>query len=322
MRDWNENAKNLEKAIGNDTDASLKYYINRLMVLSAATEIAGFSRMLTIKNNWDVLPKHFVHPLIRTGGVIAGVAAVVDGVRMGILGWEAHNSGDKEASDAYYSAAAFTIVGGGAGVIGASIGWFALLGPVGIGALLIITGAIFAFEASQLRSTPFEVWLRRSCFGIPHDNDVVWHEDSLQDLNASLTAFNAIVNGMVVEVGYEGLSELQGIRYTKLELRLSLPGGKEATSAWELRLTGGEENTVLLAETHNVPGKPDHRLAAPTSEYYSGRYKRAAEGNNLEIRAEVWVNENRYGKATLDVNYWPDKTDLQYQLALVVNAKK
>ncbi|AYW88513.1 hypothetical protein DN756_12870 [Yersinia pseudotuberculosis] len=151
---------------------------------------------------------------------------------------------------------------------------------------------------------------------------MVWHEDSLQDLNASLTAFNAIVNGMAVEVGYEGLSELQGIRYTKLELRLSLPGCKEATSAWELCLTGGEANTVLLAETHNVPGKPDHRLAAPTSEYYSGRYKRAAEGNNLEIRAEVWVNESRYGKATLDVNYWPDKTDPQYQLALVVNTEK
>ncbi|AJJ05494.1 MULTISPECIES: T6SS effector BTH_I2691 family protein [Yersinia] len=322
LRDWNENAKNLEKAIGNDTDASLKYYINRLMVLSAATEIAGFSRMLTIKNNWDVLPKHFVHPLIRTGGVIAGVAAVVDGVRMGMLGWEAYKEGDKEAGSLYYKSAIFTALGGFISGGGAYLGIFTLLGPAGIGALLILTGAMLAFEASQLRSTPFEVWLRRSCFGIPHDNDVVWHEDSLQDLNASLTAFNAIVNGMAVEVGYEGLSELQGIRYTKLELRLSLPGCKETTSAWELRLTGGEANTVLLAETHNVPGKLDHRLAAPTSEYYSGRYKRAAEGNNLEIRAEVWVNESRYGKATLDVNYWPDKTDPQYQLALVVNAEK
>ncbi|AIN14651.1 T6SS effector BTH_I2691 family protein [Yersinia pseudotuberculosis] len=328
LRDWNENAKNLEKAIGNDTDASLKYYINRLMVLSAATEIAGFSRMLTIKNNWDVLPKHFVHPLIRTGGVIAGVAAVVDGVRMGMLGWESYNEGDIESAWLYGYAGSLTFAGGIVGAVGAAKGSFALfsssalLGPAGLAVLLIITGALLAFEASQLRSTPFEVWLRRSCFGIPHDNDVVWHEDSLQDLNASLTAFNAIVNGMAVEVGYEGLSELQGIRYTKLELRLSLPGGKEATSAWELRLTGGGANTVLLAETHNVPGKPDHRLAAPTSEYYSGRYKRTSEGNNLEIRAEVWVNESRYGKATLDVNYWPDKTDPQYQLALVVNAEK
>ncbi|BET63198.1 T6SS effector BTH_I2691 family protein [Yersinia pseudotuberculosis] len=322
LRDWNENTKNLEKAIGNDTDASLKYYINRLMVLSAATEIAGFGRMLTIKNNWNVLPEHFVHPLIRAGGVIAGVAAVVEGVRMVMLGWDAYKIGDAEAAELYGAAAIVTVLGGLTSAGGAYLGVFTLLGPAGIGALLILTGALFAFEASQLRSTPFEVWLRRSCFGIPHDHDVVWHEDSLQDLNASLTAFNAIVNGMAVEVGYEGLSELQGIRYTKLELRLSLPGCKEATSAWELCLTGGEANTVLLAETHNVPGKPDHRLAAPTSEYYSGRYKRAAEGNNLEIRAEVWVNESRYGKATLDVNYWPDKTDPQYQLALVVNTEK
>lgn len=200
------------------------------MVLGAATEIAGFSRMLTIKNNWDVLPKHFVHPLIRTGGVIAGVAAVVDGVRMGMLGWESYNEGDIESAWLYGYAGSLTFAGGIVGAVGAAKGSFALfsssalLGPAGLAVLLIITGALLAFEASQLRSTPFEVWLRRSCFGIPHDNDVVWHEDSLQDLNASLTAFNAIVNGMAVEVGYEGLSELQGIRYTKLELRLSLPG--------------------------------------------------------------------------------------------------
>lgn len=145
---------------------------------------------------------------------------------MGMLGWEADKNGDDESAQLYYVAAIVTVVGGGVSGIGALLGSFALLGPAGIGALLILTGALFAFEASQLRSTPFEVWLRRSCFGIPHDKDVVWHEDSLQDLNASLTAFNAIVNGMAVEVGYEGLSELQGIRYTKLELRLSLPGVK------------------------------------------------------------------------------------------------
>ncbi len=241
---------------------------------------------------------------------------------MVMLGREAYKVGDKDSGSLYQKAAAFTLIGGSISVGAAYLGVFTLLGPAGIGALLILTGALLAFEASQLRSTPFEVWLRCSCFGIPHDHDVVWHEGSLQDLNASLTAFNAIVNGMVVEVGYEGLSELQGIRHTKLEFRLSLPGGKEDTSAWELCLTGGEANTVLLVETHNVPGKPDHRLTAPTSEYYSGRYKRAAEGNNLEIRAEVWVNESRYGKATLDINYWPDKTDPQYQLALVVNAEK
>ncbi|WP_312983573.1 T6SS effector BTH_I2691 family protein [Atlantibacter sp.] len=322
ISDWNKNAESVNDATGNDKDARLTYSINRLMVLSAATEIAGFGHMLTIKNSWEVLPKNYVHPLIRAGGVIAGVAAIVDGVRMGVNARNANKEGDKKAGEAYYKGAIFTALGGFISAGGAYLGLFSLLGPAGIGALLIITGAIYTFEAQQLRSTPFEVWLRRCCFGIPKSQDVVWHAESMDDMKASLAAFNAVVNGMVAEVGFEGLSEIQGQRFTKLELHLNLPGCKEATSAWELSLTGGGSNEMLLAETHNVEGKIDGRRALPASNYCSGGYKRFTTDNGMEIRAEIWVGESRYNTATLQATYWPDKTDLNYKLGLTVNTER
>jgi hypothetical protein len=290
------------------------------MVLSAATEIAGFGRMLSIKNSWEVLPENFVHPLIRAGGVIAGMASIVDGVRMSISSKNAYKDGDSAAGDMYQKAAAFTIVGGLFGVGGAYLGIFTLMGPAGIGALLILAGAVYAFEAEALRSTPFEVWLRRCCYGIPRDHDVIWQAENTGDLKSCLTAFNAIVNGMVAEVGFEGLSELQGQRLTKLEIHLSLPGCDEATSAWELNLTGG--NDVLLTEVHNITGKENGREALPTSQYHSGRYKRISTDSGMEIRAEIWVSESRYTEAALQVSYWPDKYDAEYQLGLTVNANR
>jgi hypothetical protein len=320
ISDWNKNTQNLKEAIGDDTDARLTYSINRLMVLSAATEIAGFGRMLSIKNSWEVLPENFVHPLIRAGGVIAGVASIVDGVRMAIRGADAYADGDKDAAKLYFLAGAFTFAGGFIGGVGAFLGVFTLLGPAGIGALLILAGAVYAFEAEALRSTPFEVWLRRCCFGIPRDQDVIWQAEKTEDMKSCLTAFNAIVNGMVAEVGFEGLSELQGQRLTKLEMHLSLPGCNEATSAWEFNLTGSNE--VLLAEVHNIAGKENGRKALQASQYHSGGYKRIPTDSGMEIRAEIWVSESRYTEATLLASYWPDKYDSEYQLGLTVSAKR
>ena len=322
ITDWNKNTENLKNAIGNDTDARLTYAINRLMVLSAATEMAGFGRMLTIKNSWEILPKNYVHPLIRAGGVISGVAAIVDGVRMIIKNDELQISGDKEAANLYLYAGSLTFLGGMVSGAGALYGIFALLGPAGIGALLILTGAILAHKAEKLRSTPFEIWLRRCCFGIPRSQDIVWKAESLEDMKESLAAFNAIVNGMVAEVGFEGLSEIQGQRLTRLEMYLSLPGCKEATSAWEIHLTGGESNDILLTETHNIIGKSDGRQALPGSDYHSGGYKRLITEKGMDIRAEIWLQETRYTHTALKVTYWPNKYDPQFQLGLIVSTSQ
>jgi len=321
LNDWNTNAKNLKNAIGDDMDLRLKYYINRLMVLSASAEIAGFGRMLALKNNAETLGANYVHPLIKAGGVIAGVSSIVDGVRIAILSQNASKAGDEEAATLYGLAALVTITGGSISTVGAVLGLFTLFGPTGIGAFLILSGTLIALQADQLRSTAFEVWLRRCCFGIPRHQDVRWYANNLEDLKDALTAFNAIVNGMVAEVGFGGLYDIQGTHYTKLAIHLSFPAGKEATSAWELRLTAGAENTLMLAETHNIPAKADNRQQAPASTFLSQDYQRSVQDNTLDIRAEIWVNENRYKNATLEINYWPDKNDQHYQQSLLVKAE-
>lgn len=327
MADWGAKAKSLQDAVGNTPDAFADYAINRLLVFGAIAETAGFGHMLTIKKNWLVLGEDFVHPLVKFGGVLAGVASVVDGVRMLIDGWGARVSGDKDAGNYYIAAGLVTIFGGAVSGGGAFLGVFTLfsetwlLGPAGWGAALILAGMILAYEANQERSTPFEIWLRSCCFGIPHNSDIVWRAESLTDLNTALAAYNAITSGMVAEVAITGTTSIQSIEYNRVDLKLCLPGYNEAASSWELNLTGGTENKVLFARTHNLSDKID-RSSIKHSENYSDKFQQTIEKDNLMIRATVWVKQNVNPVVTLAASYWPDKSDIHNKLALTINAER
>ncbi|EPJ3205375.1 T6SS effector BTH_I2691 family protein [Citrobacter freundii] len=321
MADWRAKAKDLQDATGTDPDAIADYAINRLLVSGAIAETAGFGHMLTIKKNWLVLEEDFVHPLVKFGGVLAGVASVVDGVRMVINGREAASAGDKESANMYYIAAGATILGGGISGWWALQGAFTLLGPAGWGAALILAGMILAYEANQERSTPFEIWLRSCCFGIPRDSDIVWQASSLTDLNTALAAYNAITSGMVVEVAITGTAPIQSLDYNRVDIKLCLPGYNEVASSWELCLTGGTDKSVLFSKTHNLPEKTGHPSINRASQY-SDSYQQTVEEDNLIIRITVWVKQSRNSVVTLAASYWPDKSDIQNKLALTVNAER
>ena len=327
MADWGAKAKSLQDATGTDPDAIADYAINRLLVFGAIAETTGFGHMLTIKKNWLVLGEDFVHPLIKFGGVLAGVASVVDGIRMLIHGWEAYQDGDTLATWYYGFAGLATISGGVVGGVGAYFGVFTLfseawlLGPAGWGAALILAGMILAYEANQERSTPFEIWLRSCCFGIPRDSDIVWQASSLTDLNTALAAYNAITSGMVVEVDITGTAPIQSVDYNRVDIKLCLPGYNEVASSWELCLTGGTDKSILFSKTYNLPEKTDHPSINRANQY-SDSYQQTVEDDNLIIRITVWVKQNRNSVVTLAASYWPDKSDIQNKLALTVNAER
>ena len=326
MADWQAKAKSVQDAVNNTPDAVADYAINRLMVTGAVAETAGFAHMLTIKKNWIVWGPDFVHPLVKFGGVLAGAASVVDGVRMAVNGGEAYDDGDNSAAWRYGAAALVTVAGGTISGAGALFGIFTLfseaflLGPAGWGAVLILQGMILAWEASHKRSTPFEVWLRSCCFGIPHDSDFVWHENSEKDLNSALEAYYAITSGMIAEIDITGTAAIQTVDYNRVDIKICLPGYDDTISAWELFLEGGDNN-VLFSKSHNRTAVKD-RASITYSERYSDSYQQSLENGSLIIRITVWVKQSSNPVVTLVTNYWPDKSDTHNKLALTIRTAR
>lgn len=131
----------MEQAVKNHTDASMALAINRLMVLSATAEIGGFSHMMLTRLSWKTLEDAgYVHPLIKAGGVLAGVAAVIDGVRMICQSYASFSSGDYTSMSLYFIGGFTTLTGGAIGGASSLNGVFALTGMAGLGALLVLVG--------------------------------------------------------------------------------------------------------------------------------------------------------------------------------------
>ncbi|MBS0850168.1 hypothetical protein, partial [Citrobacter sp. JGM124] len=223
-------------------------------------EISGFASKLALKLNWVVLTEAQQVPgLVKFGGVLAGIASVIDGVRNGFHAWDAWRKGDIFASAVYISSAAIIIIGGAVSGFWAKAGVFALvetksfnimgLGPVGLATLLILSGMALAYGASELRSTAFEIWLRRTCFGIPNGAIKAlpaWHTNSQEDMGEALMQIRAIASGMVADVAFasgrvgRGLAFLEsvgtgqpvmtgkltvnGTEYRRVDFRVSMPG--------------------------------------------------------------------------------------------------
>lgn len=121
------------------------------------------------------------------------------------------------------------------------------LGPAGWATLLIIAGVTLAFIADELRTTAFEHWLRRSCFGIPASefHGFVWRARSLEDLAESVVEYRAIVSGMVADIAFAsaldvvtGNTTIDAVAHRRLDFRVSLRGWQEERSGWSLTLTG------------------------------------------------------------------------------------
>ncbi|MEY8713576.1 T6SS effector BTH_I2691 family protein [Mangrovibacter phragmitis] len=316
------NLASLNTAFGDQQSAQFKTIATGLMMMGAASEVAGFGRVLMNKKSWAILSPNYVHPLVKLGGMIAGGAAMVEGVRLMLKGKISTNQGDKNSATGYYHAGVITLFGGGVGIYAGYLGSTALLGPLGIAALLIITGALITLEADSQRSNPLEVWLRRCCFGRPRGSDYRWHASSEQDMAECMAAFYAIVKGMVAEVGFRGLHVNQyGEHLTRLQVRLLLPGGSEEHSAWQVNLVAKEKTgheVVMFTENHNVPDQANTRQAGGI--HQDGVYRRSPGENSLEIEIHLWVNPGRYQQAILRVAYWPHKYNRHDQLGLVVEA--
>lgn len=355
LANWGDLADRLHKSVGTDTDVVADMSINTLLLVEGFSELSGFASKLAVKKNWVVLGAAKQVPVpIRFGAVLGGVAGIIDGIRNGIHASEAFDAGDNTASKRYAYSAASSIAGGIIGVVYGAQGVFALagtaatasaaatgflgLGPAGWAAILLITGAMLAYEASELRSTAFEIWLRSTCFGIEQKRqpkDIVWYANSMTDLAAALVDYRAIVSGMVANVAFAsaisltGRTTIDGVAYERVDLQVSLPGWVVDGGGWSVSLHRAGDGKVLFSQSASAPGLDDHYEALRPSGYYTYSLAvdeetvddggKAKTVNSLNLMVSVWAEQSRTAEVTLEANYWPDNTDANYQMGLTVS---
>ena len=313
ISDWQQNSDNLAQAVVNHTDASMTLAINRLMVLSAASEIGGFSHMLMTRMSWKALEKTgFVHPLIKAGGVIAGAAAVIDGVRMYVQVYDGIRAGDYLSSSLYFIGGTATLAGGTLGIVSSWNGLFALSGAAGLAALLILVGAGIAYTAAQYRSTPLEIWLRCTCFGINrHGSDVIWHENVPAELPKMLDSWYAVMSGMVAEVALSAPTIIYGEYYREVKMKLVLPGYQPGVSALTYCLTAGGSELVAGSES----GNPTFASRCVNPDI------RSITSDDRIILISACVRETQCSPAVLTAQFWPDAADKEYRAGLTVKGE-
>ena len=346
---WRELTERLNNSVGTDKDLVADMAINTLLMMEGFSELSGFAYKLALKKNWVVLSAaEQVPAMVRFGAVLGGIAGIIEGFGTWADGWDAYKTGDTGSIVAYGIGGAALIAGGLiSGFYGAQ-GIFTLtstvttgflgLGPAGWAAILLISGAMLAYVGSELRSKAFEVWLRRTCFGIElkrHGNDIVWHANSLEDLAEALIDYRAIVSGMVADVAFAsafsptGRTTLEGVVYERIDLWVSMPGWAAGKGGWSVHLARAGDDKVLFSQSVSAPGQADRYQAVEPSGYYKYRLsvdeETVTEGgkerkiNSLNLMVSVWAEQSRTAKVKLVANYWPDNTDADYQLGLTVS---
>ncbi|QLK59589.1 hypothetical protein GE278_01810 [Enterobacteriaceae bacterium Kacie_13] len=338
----------LRQSVGTSVDAAADTAITTLLFIEGMSEVSGFASKLAVKLNWVVLSEaQQVPPLVRFGGVLGGIAAVIDGVRNIYHGVNSWGQGDKAAAIAYDLAGGAMGVGGVISVVYGIRGIFALLGtesfsfmglgPVGLATLLLLSGMALAYEASELRSTAFEIWLRRTCFGIPNgavDALPVWHTDSLEDMGEALMEIRAIAGGMVADVAFAsdvdiltGNPTVKGMDYRRVDFRVSMPGWVDGSGGWSVQLTGNGK--TLFSESDNAPGTGDHYQHSGPEGYYRHEWRRDGvmgdDGEEkgpwcLSLMVSVWVPAGSTPEVTLSTAYWPDSQDPDNKLGMTISA--
>ncbi|EPJ3205378.1 T6SS effector BTH_I2691 family protein [Citrobacter freundii] len=336
-----DNIKAVETAV-NGVNARLTLASNMTMVVSSAIETSGFAHMLVRANPWDLAPNvivkdvpMYVHPLLRLGGAIAGVSSIIDGIGMLVKWNDAKNAGETSAAWWYFAAGLSTFGGGVLFIYSAYACSFALMGPAGLAALLVIAGAAMVIQAENATRSPFEVWLSDGCFGVTDkrgDNDPVWDIHKPEDLYDALMAYKVIVSGMTAEVDYQDLMGEWANSEDAVKMQVRLPGCNSTESAWDLKLTaqGNSDARQLLVSQYGMtdlkdtvsaiaddgssilrnPRHPDLPLNNTLTQHW--------DTNALVLEGLAWVNSTRYSQTVLNVDYWPDKTDPQSLMTLTL----
>lgn len=323
-----QNIKEFQKALNTEEEvnALIMLSANTLYLVGSTIEGAGFLKEIVKGKGSGV-------GLIKAGGVIAGVGAIVEGITYGMKSYKMSKKGDNDAAEWYFAASVFTIAGGVVSVTSALAG-SAFFGPAGIALALLVVGTICVLQAINATDTPIEVWLTSCLYGKKKEFIQWGREDSLEDMYLALAEYNAAFWGLSGIIGYNddmlGLSSEDTVKY-----QVIFPEYQPDTSAYTLIvsiLTPDDKEYPIVFEQYAVPELPKClpggcNMEASTQKstiYPSGlppagirpqsAYK---DSNKFIIFGSFKVgNTSVLSRVKLLVDYWPDKTKLDKKMSL------
>jgi hypothetical protein len=275
----------------------------------------------------------------RIGGVIGGLASVVEGIQAWMSSRRVGSHGDNDARNLYRYAAGALVLGGLTG-IGAAATGAALLGPLGLALLLIATGVVLLYFAAKAEDTQAGIWLDRCYWGrgerFHNAGNATDRPFTSVEVEDEVKHLNAIILGLKGETGFNddgwGFADWT---WDTVKAKVTFPYFNERYAAyeWSLRAIGksGERSMTLARGSFGeIPEDPTAivvRATAPRkknpdlAEYYrnlvvsSPRFDgKDSSARVIEVSVEVRVKY--FQGITLDADYVPDTLDPQGRASL------
>lgn len=336
----------LKTAMPGDTPSEMALASKSLILMATAVELVGQSASIVgLFNNGDLL--------IRGAGVIGGIAAIVDGIALGMKAYDLMQAGDTTAGILYGLGAAATIASGGVAVVFSALGNFALFGPVGwCIALGILAVTLIAIGNLFVRSS-LERWLSQTCFGDDHNKDVkhpMWHKESLADMQEAMKQLHILASGMSAQLSGDWVTDLMSntrvLGNRMLAARVTLADCDPTGSDWLVELTAIGSNGARLLLARSAPAARLAGLTPPEPQIYEEMPIQFGEvmapapiskvasatslteswltpsttlpppRHGLQLDGTFPLNTSRYTGAELVVTYWPDRTSQDDSLQL------
>ena len=260
----------MKAAIPGDLQGEISLASHALLVMASATELVGQGATALFKRVPAVTGQIAAGDLlIRTAGVIGGIAVVIDGISLAIKANSLINSGDKSAGVLLGLSAAAII---GSGLIGgfySAAGKFGLmssatfagvpvlLGPVGWCIALGIVAVTLTAAGSSFIRSPLERWLSHTCFSYEDDrnkDEPFWHAESLADMHQAMNALHVLTSGIFAQLSGNWLAELSGntqlLGNRMVAARVVLADCDPERSDWLVEVTAtGDSGRQLLARS-------------------------------------------------------------------------
>ncbi|MDH1144352.1 hypothetical protein N5C60_06960 [Pseudomonas mosselii] len=271
--------------------------------------------------------------LVRYGGAIAAVAGIADGANYLLAAQRTASQGDHPSKSSYYASGIFAFV---SAIAGASTLLFgtAFLGPVGVAIIFALSSYVLATTAKKKESSPLEVWVRQSRWGLPvshrewqiaGDND-----NAIGALNAALLGITAHVS---IDINFKETHPPKTIEpfvtvrdnfsiplETRLDYTITIPNfiQERARYEWTLVIYSPGRNTVPTVHS----GDSD-KTRTGLHESTASPEDSSSRGETLKIEGSIPTADlNTIDAFELTVSYWPDRDDTTNLARLVKKQDK
>ncbi|MFV3327810.1 hypothetical protein ACNFG0_15220, partial [Pseudomonas sp. NY15372] len=271
--------------------------------------------------------------IAKFGGGIAAAAGLMDAVQYVFAGIRVSGQGDNGAANAYWVAGITAGLSSFFGIGAILAGNSALLGPLGIAILFGLSAYATATHAKQGVSTSFELWARKSRWGIPLEHRI-WQSETEQDIATS--ALNGAILGITanadIYVDFQKhstsphftIGETYSVASTKrLSCHMTIPNFHSKYSRYEWQLNTYRPNTP----------EPEHTYSGNSEELNQEENRTLTQANaadatytpqqTITIQNSIILDEHDMTHAIeLSLSYWPDKSDLSRLAQVIVRKDK